>query len=139
MIRRFRNRVSHRTQRVLLGIAPHPTLLGKATDWAFRQFVEDMLQVLTRSLNRCFSPWQATSAAPYARQDILQIIAALIENAAPSSDQCLRRKRYSQGLILWATLLKFIPEYEGAAIEQSSLRWPVALRRRFVSALYYRT
>jgi len=35
--------------------------------------------------------------------------------------------------------LKFIPEYEGATLEQSSRRWPVALRRRFVSALYYRT
>ena len=107
---------------VLLGIAPHPALLGKATDRAFRQFVEAMLQVLTRSLNRCFPPWQTTSAAPFARQDILQIIAALIENAAPSSDQHVRRKRYPRGLILWATLLKFIPAHEGAAIEQSSLR-----------------
>lgn len=31
------------------------------------------------------------------------------------------------------------PLLEGPAIEQSSLRWPVSLRRRFVSALYYRT
>jgi hypothetical protein len=62
---------------VLLGIAPQPALLGKATDRAFRWFVEDMLQVLTRSLNRCFSPWQTTSAVPFARQDIFQIIAAV--------------------------------------------------------------
>jgi hypothetical protein len=72
-------------------------------------------------------------------RDILQIIAALILNAAPSSDPSVRSKRYARGLILWATLLKIIPEYEGATLEQSSRRWPVALRRRFVSALYYRT
>jgi hypothetical protein len=123
---------------VLLGIAPHPTLLGKATDRAFRQFAEDMLQLLTRSLNPC-SACKATGAVPFPRQDILRIVAALIENAAPSSDPRVRRKRYSRGLTLWATLLKSIPEYEGAAIEQSSLHWPVALRRRFVSALYHRT
>ena len=123
---------------MLLGIAPDPILLGKATDRAFRKFVEDMLQLLTRSLNPC-SPWQTTSEVTFSSRDILQIITALIENAAPSSDPRVRRKRYSRGLILWATLFKFIPEYEGSAIEQSSLRWPVSVRRRFVSARYYRT
>jgi hypothetical protein len=123
---------------MLLGIAPDATLLGKATDRAFRQFVEDMLQLLTRCLNPG-SPWQTTKPVPFSRQDILQIITALIENAAPSSDPRASRKRYSQGLVLWAALLKRIPEYEGSAIEQSSLRWPVSLRRRFVSARYYRT
>jgi len=123
---------------MLLGVAPQPALLGKATHRAFRQFVEDMLQLLTRGLNPC-SPWRTTSAVPFSRRDILQIITALIENAAPSSDRRVGRRRYSRGLILWANLLKLIPEYEGSAIEQSSLRWPMSLRRRFVSALYYHT
>lgn len=112
-------------------------MLGKATDRAFRQFVEDMLQLLTRSLNPC-SPWHTTEV-PFSSRDILQIITALIENAAPSSDRRVRSRRYSRGLILWATLFKFIPEYEGPTIEQLSWRWPVSLRRRFVSARYYRT
>jgi hypothetical protein len=116
----------------LLGTAP--VLLGKATDRVFRQFVEDMLQVLTRTLNPC--PAWGTCAVPFPRHDILRIIGELILNAAPSSDSCVRRKRYSRGLLLWVTLLKFIPAHEGPAIEKSSLRWPVALRRRFVSALY---
>ena len=123
---------------MLLGIAPEPALLGKATNRAFRQFVEDMLQLLTRSLNP-YSPWQTPSAVFFSRRDILQIITALIENAAPSDDRRIRCRCYSRGLILWAALLKFIPEGEGPAIEQSSLRWPVSLRRRFVSALYHRT
>jgi hypothetical protein len=122
----------------LMGVTPGPALLGEATDRAFRQFVEDMFQVLTRSLNPP-SACPSTSAVPVLRRDILQIIAALILNAAPSSGPSARCKRYARGLILWATLLKVIPEYEGITLEQSSRRWPVALRRRFVSALCYRT
>ena len=122
---------------MLLGIPPDPALLGKATNRAFRQFVEDMLQLLTRSLN-LGSSRPGTSAA-FSRHDILQIITALIENAAPSSDRRVRSKRYSRGLVLWATLLNVLPGFEGSSLEQQSLRWPVSLRRRFVSGLYHRT
>jgi hypothetical protein len=121
---------------MLLGIAPDPALLGKATDRAFRKFVEDMLQFLRRSLSPS-SLWHTTDV-PFSSRDILQIITALIENAAPSSDRRVRSRRHSHGLTLWATLFKFIPEYEGSSIEQSSLCWPVSLRRRFISARYYR-
>src|SRR5690348_10257468 len=78
-----------------------------------------------------------TSAMDFSRQDILLIIAELILNAAPTSDRAGRRSRYARGLVLWATLLKFIPQHQGAAIERASLRWPVPLRRRFASALFY--
>src|SRR5215472_7723957 len=44
---------------MLLGIAPDPALLGKATDRSVRQFVEDMLQLLTPSLTPG-SPWPST-------------------------------------------------------------------------------
>jgi hypothetical protein len=73
----------------------------------------------------------------FPRQDIVQIITQLILNAAPSSDQFVRRKRYARGLVLWATLLKMMSEYEAKAIEQASMRWP--LRQRFASARRYRT
>ena len=119
---------------VLQGIAPR--LIHKATDRAFRLFVEDVLSLLTRSLNTSTMSW--TGTVPFSRQDILQIIAALIANAAPGSDACAQRKHYARGLHLWATLLSIIPEHEGQTIEQASVLWPLALRRRFLSALYYR-
>ena len=79
-----------------------------------------------------------TTGSPISRQDMLEIIAALILNASPCSDRSVRSKRYTRGLRLWSTLLSIVPEYEGATIEQASARWPVTLRRRFLSALYYR-
>jgi len=122
---------------MLLGIAPDPALLGKATDRAFRQFVEDMLQLLTRRMNPG-SHWPTASAVRFSRRDILQVISALIENAAPSTDQRTRCRRYSRGLALWAALLGIISELEGDAIERLSRRWPASLRRRFLSARYHR-
>jgi hypothetical protein len=77
--------------------------------------------------------------ATFSRQDILQIIAYLVLHAAPSSDRSIRRRRYARGLVLWATLLKMIPDYEGKAMELASRRWPVSLHQRFASALRYRT
>src|SRR6516225_8790674 len=122
---------------MLLGVAPDPALLGKATDRAFRQFVEDMLQLLTRRMNPG-SHWPTASAVRFSRRDILQVISALIENAAPSTDQRTRCRRYSRGLALWAALLGIISELEGDAIERLSRRWPASLRRRFLSARYHR-
>lgn len=104
---------------MLLGIAPDPTLLGKATDKAFRRFVEDMLRLLTHSLN-LDSPCGPAGAVPFSRRDVLQIITALIENAAPSADQRTRCRRYSRGLVLWATRLGLISDLEGDAIEHST-------------------
>ena len=118
---------------MLLGVAPHPALLGRATDQAFRQFVEDMLQLLTRNLNP-YCSWQTGSPAPFSRRDILQIITALIGNAAPSSDRRIRSHRYSRGLVLWAALLGIISELEGDILERSSCRWPASLQRRFLCA-----
>ena len=122
----------------LLSIAPDPTLLGKATHRSFRLFVEEMLEILTRNLNPCSEPHDL-SPVVFPRQDIVQIITQLILNAAPSSDQFVRRKRYARGLVLWATLLKMMSEYEAKAIEQASMRWPLPLRQRFASARRYRT
>ena len=49
-----------------------------------------------------------------------------------------RRSRYSRSLVLWTTLLKVIAVGDATEIEQASQHWPVALRRRFVFALYQR-
>jgi hypothetical protein len=106
---------------MLWGIAPQPALLGKATNRAFRQLVEDLLKWLTRSRNPG-SPWQTTGRVSFSRRDILQIITALIENVAPSADQPTRCRLYSRGLVLWATLLGIIADLEGDAIEHSSRR-----------------
>jgi hypothetical protein len=121
-----------------LGIAPDPTLLRKATHRSFRLFVEEMLEILTRNLNPC-SESHDLSPVIFPRQEIVEIITQLILNAAPSSDQFVRRKRYVRGLVLWATLLKMMSECEAKAIEQASMRWPLPLRQRFASARRYRT
>ena len=123
---------------MLLGVAPDPALLGKATNRGFRQFVEDLFPLLTRILNPP-SAGLPTSTSFFPRQDVLQILTALIENAAPSSDAWVRHERYRRGLRLWAVLLKLLPESEGSVLEQWSLRWPASLRRRFLSALLFRT
>ena len=124
----------------LLGIAPHPNLLGKATGKSFRRFIDDLMQILTRTLNAA-SLWPNASSAQtplLPRPDLLRIITELVLNAAPSSNVQQRRRRYSRSLVLWTTLLKVIAVADATGIEQASQHWPVALRRRYVSALYQR-
>jgi hypothetical protein len=128
-------RVENTYRAVLMGAQPNPALLGQTTDKAFRQFIEDLLLLLTRRL----MPAGPKGPALFDRQDIVHIITTLILNAAPNANQSVRSKHYKQGLILWATLLSLISPHEGADIEQASVRWPLALRRRFLSALHSRT
>jgi len=117
----------------LVGAAPG--LLKKVTHRGFRLFVEEMFDFLSGSLNGCSDRRPAT----FSRQDILEIIAMLIMNAAPVPKETARWRRGARGLRLWPTLLSLIPEYVGATMEKASVRWPLALRRRFLSGLYYRT
>jgi TniQ len=119
----------------LIGVAPDPTLLGKTTDRAFRQFVGDLLRLLTCRL----TSEGARGPVQFPRRDIIQIVAELILNAVPTSEQSARSKRHSRGLTLWATLLSIISPQDGAALGDASLHWPLVLRRRFESALNYRT
>jgi len=120
---------------VLAGAAP--AMLNKMTDREFRRFVVEMLEFLTDVLDRC-SASQPNRADSFSRQDILDIIAVLVLNAASSSHESVRRRRGTRGLRLWARLLSVIPEFQGALLEKTSLRWPTALRRRFLSGLYQR-
>ena len=88
----------------LLGTSPHPALLGKITDRAFRRFVDDMLELLVyysrpgARMQRLID--HGTTLMP--RQHLLALIAGLISNAAPSCEAQQRRFRYSRSLKLWA-------------------------------------
>src|SRR4051794_36833941 len=84
----------------LVGVPP--ALLPKATAGAFRLFLEDLLPLLTRSVNRCSR--DKTTADSLLRQDILAMIAALVLNAAPNRNG-MRYWRGTRGPRLWATLL----------------------------------
>jgi TniQ len=123
----------------LLGVAPRPEILGKATAQEFRAFIEDMDRMLTRKLN-VLANCKRVAPVSFSRHDILQIIALLIRNAAPCSDLRIRRKREARSLALWTAMFQVIPaRFGGAALEDLSFRWPRALRRRFASALLHRT
>jgi hypothetical protein len=97
------------------GMAPQPALLGKATNRAFPQLVEDLRKWLTRSLNPG-SPGQTTGRVSFSRRDILQIITARIDNVAPRADRRTRCRLDSRGLVLWATRWGIVAELEGDAI-----------------------
>jgi len=47
--------------------------------------------------------------------------------------------QYRQSLKIWANLFSQISESEGSALEHASRHWPMALQRRFASALHRRT
>lgn len=94
-----------------------PVLLPKATAVEFRLFVEDMLQLLTRSVNGAAG--HQSSVAAFSRQDILAMIATLVLNAAPALTETIRCRRRTRGFRLWGTVLSVIPEYERATLEVS--------------------
>ena len=79
---------------VLAGAAP--AMLNKMTDREFRRFVVEMLEFLTDVLDRC-SASQPNRADSFSRQDILDIIAVLVLNAASSSHESVRRRRGTRG------------------------------------------
>ena len=122
----------------LLGLSPDSPLFGHFTSHAFRRFVDDMLQTLILCLNP--QPIQQnmgrSAASLLPRHKLLSITAALVSNAVPTSDARLRRASHSRDLQLWGTLLDVIPKEQGTILEDASRRWPLALRRRFASALH---
>ena len=117
----------------LSGMAPE--LIKKATDRAFRLFVEEMFDVLAAGLNGRSDRRPAT----FSRRDVLEIVASLILNAAPRGKKIARWPRRGSGTLLWATVVSLIPAYAGAVIEENSSRWPAELRRAFFSGLHART
>ena len=112
-------------------------MLKRTTDGEFRRFVEEMFEFLTQALEPC-SGSRLHRADSFLRQDICDIIAALVLNAASGSNESTRSGCGTRGLRMWAALLSVIPEYRGDSLEKASLRWPMALRRRFLSGLYHR-
>jgi hypothetical protein len=124
----------------LLGVAPHPSLVGRATDGAFRRFVDDMLQLLI-----CFPQ---VDSDPNDKRDNRQVlrprqipfvmISELIANAAPGLDSREQQLRYRRSLAIWADLFDFFDETAASTLERSSRHWPSNLQRRFASALRIR-
>ncbi|MDQ2839532.1 MAG: hypothetical protein M3Y72_00505 [Acidobacteriota bacterium] len=120
----------------LLGVAPDVSLFGKATDRAFRRFVEDMLQLLVAYADPVIIANHPLDRAPaLPRQWLFDVISDLIANAVPSSNAKLRCLRASRSLKLWSALMRTLPEVEGLGLEKASQRWPISLQRRFGSAL----
>jgi hypothetical protein len=125
----------------LLGVSPHPSLVGKATDRAFRRFVDDMLQLLISFPQPTYLPQtkrdKKTTLPP--RQSPFATIAELIANAAPSSDKRVQDFRYRQSIKTWTYLFSQISDSEEDTLDHASRHWPMALQRRFASALLRRT
>jgi hypothetical protein len=125
----------------LLGIAPNPSLVGKATDGAFRRFVDDMLQLLICFPQHDSDPTnKIDNTAPLRpRQIPFVMISELIANAAPGSDTWESQLHYRRSLKIWAELFHFFDEIDASALQDASRNWPPALQRRFASALRIRT
>ena len=86
----------------LLGIAPILICCAGLPATPFRMFVDDLLQILTYTLNACSGGPNSSDGKTelLARQDLLRIIADLILHAAPSCDVRQRRSRYARSLVL---------------------------------------
>jgi hypothetical protein len=67
----------------LLGTDPGPEILGESTAQQFRAFIEDMHQMLRRTLN-LLADCRRVVPVSFSRHDILHIISLLIRNAAPT-------------------------------------------------------
>jgi hypothetical protein len=70
------------------------------------------------------------------RRDILGIIAALVVNAAPASEQHGTGIKFREGLALWLRVLGLLSRREAEWIEAASELWPSALRQCLNSALH---
>ncbi|MDX6459975.1 MAG: hypothetical protein QOE55_3672 [Acidobacteriaceae bacterium] len=70
------------------------------------------------------------------RKDILGIIAALVVNAAPASEQHETSIKFREGLALWLRVLGLLSRREAEWIDAASELWPSALRQRLNSALH---
>ena len=78
-----------------------------------------MLEILTRNLNPCSESQDLSPVVFPRRGHRSDHQPSSYVNAAPSSDQSVRRKRYARGLVLWATLLKMMSEYEARGYRAS--------------------
>jgi hypothetical protein len=126
----------------LLGIAPHPSLVGTTTDCAFRRFVDDVLQLLICFPQSGSAPRnrKENGTALRSRQTSFAMISELIANTAPGSDPWERQSRYHRSLKFWADLftLPTFSESDAISLEHASMYWPLVLQKRFAAALLIR-
>ena len=121
----------------LVKVDPDARLFGRVADQSFRKFVDDILTVLTRSLNKSPRSHDTSMTGGIPRGDLVKIVAELVWNSEPSRRTCQQQSRCAFSLRVWGILLKVIPVCEEEFIERVSLHWPVPLRRQFVTALSY--
>jgi hypothetical protein len=122
----------------LRGTSPDYALLGDNTAAQFRCFVDDLFQLLAWYPSPGLSPRSTDPRNLHFafRQDILGIIAALVVNAAPASEQHETSIKFREGLALWLRVLGLLSRREAEWIDAASELWPSALRQRLNSALH---
>jgi hypothetical protein len=122
----------------LRGISPDYALLGDNTAVQFQCFVDDLFQLLTWYPSPGLSPRSTDPRDLHFafRKDILGIIAALVVNAAPASEQHGTSIKSREGLALWLRVLGLLSRREAEWIEAASELWPSALRQRLISAVH---
>ena len=123
----------------LLGVSPHPSLLGKVTDRAFRKFVDDMLQLLARYSHSHSMPLNTIEhgITRLPRQCLLALIADLVSNASSSSDVAQRRSRYLREPKAVGHSAHSDPRQRREKIGTSQPTVALPLQRRFASALLH--
>jgi hypothetical protein len=123
-------------QEAILGIAPNPNLLRGTTDRQFRQFVEDLLTLLSCS----FGPDVSISGTPIlSRHNRVRIVHELILNAAPASTNQESLKKRARGIKLWLALMRTLPTHRVQKIQKASLCWPPPLQNRLAGAVRQET
>jgi hypothetical protein len=124
----------------ILGIAPDASLLGKTSDLQFRQFVEDLLDLVETAFASVERGFLCCSHHPVlSRPNRLHVLRTLILNSAPASNPQESRTRAARGVKLWTTLLQTVPGVSEGHLDQISKRWPSAVRRRVTSTLLQRS
>jgi len=122
----------------LRGTSRDYALLGDHTAAQFQRFVDDLFQLLAWYPSPGLSPRSTDPRNLHFafRRDILGIIAALLVNAAPASEQHGTGIKFREGLALWLRVLALLSRREAEWIEAASELWPSALRQRLNSALH---
>jgi hypothetical protein len=121
----------------LRGTPSDYALLGDNTAAQCRCFVDDLFQLLAWYPSPGLSPRSTDPRDLHFafRKDILAIIATLVVNAAPATEQHGTSTQFREGLTLWLRVLGLLSRREAEWIEAASELWPSALRQRLNSAL----
>jgi hypothetical protein len=113
----------------LLDMAPDISLLGKVTGRAFRRFIDDMLDLLTRfhGAELIAADQFSSNSGTISRHQLLDVVKDLISSAATRPAIKLQGRTFKYSLRLWASLISAIPEREGKSLALHALSKRYAL------------